>query len=120
MRARGLKREREYVIPPPSSHPTQATRAPIDETAVEKIWNLAQGDPLYIKALFTTRYNDTKDYTNEDNIIAMYTEEITHGEIYKTWIENIAKGFYEMNKKNLKPFATTRTLWNVDPAINKA
>ena len=45
---------------------------------------------------------------------------MTHGEIYKTRIETIAKGFYEMNEKNLKLFATTRSLWNVDPAINKA
>jgi hypothetical protein len=79
-----------------------ATRTRIDETAVEKIWNLTQGDPLYIKALFTTRYNETKDYTNEDNIIATYTEEITRGEIYKTWIEYIAKVFYEVNEKNAK------------------
>jgi len=79
-----------------------ATRTRIDETAVEKIWNLTQGDPLYIKALFTTRYNETKDYTNEENIIATYTEEITRGEIYKTWIEYIAKVFYEVNEKNAK------------------
>ena len=79
-----------------------ATRTRIDETAVEKIWNLTQGDPLYIKALFTTRYNETKDYTNEDNIITTYTEEITRGEIYKTWIEYIAKVFYEVNEKNAK------------------
>ncbi|HQN22248.1 MAG TPA: hypothetical protein PLD70_07975, partial [Thermotogota bacterium] len=42
-----------------------AARTAMNEPSVEKIWNLTQGDPLYIKALFTTRYNDTKDYTNE-------------------------------------------------------
>ena len=60
----------------------QATDTRIDEHAVEKIWNLTQGDPLYLKALFLTRYNDTQDYTNEDNIVATYTQEITRGEIY--------------------------------------
>ena len=79
-----------------------AARTVMNEPSVEKIWNLTQGDPLYIKALFTTRYNDTKDYTNEENIIATYTEEITRGEIYKTWIEYIAKVFYEVNEKNAK------------------
>jgi len=79
-----------------------AARTVMNEPSVEKIWNLTQGDPLYIKALFTTRYNDTKDYTNEDNIIATYTEEITRGEIYKTWIEYLAKVFYEVNEKNAK------------------
>ena len=79
-----------------------AARTAMNEPSVEKIWNLTQGDPLYIKALFTTRYNDTKDYTNEENIIATYTEEITRGEIYKTWIEYLAKVFYEVNEKNAK------------------
>ncbi len=80
----------------------QASRTAVNEPSVEKIWNLTQGDPLYIKALFTTRYNETKDYTNEDNIITTYTEEITRGEIFKTWIEYIAKVFYEVNEKNAK------------------
>src|SRR6056297_3609931 len=35
----------------------------IDEKAKEKIWRLTKGDPLYIKALFLSRYNDKKDYT---------------------------------------------------------
>ena len=80
----------------------QATDTRIDEHAVEKIWNLTQGDPLYLKALFTTRYNDTKDYTNEDNIVATYTQEITEGEIYGTWAEYITKIFVEVNERNAK------------------
>jgi len=80
----------------------QATKTRIDEHAVEKIWNLTQGDPLYLKALFTTRYNDTKDYTNEDNIVATYTQEITQGEIFGTWAEYITKIFAEVNERNAK------------------
>jgi len=80
----------------------QASRTTINEQAEDKIWNLTQGDPLYIKALFTTRYNETKDYTNEDNIIATYTQEITQGEIYGTWAQYIAKIFLEVNKRNAK------------------
>ncbi len=80
----------------------QAARTKMNELSVEKIWNLTQGDPLYIRALMMSEHNETKDYTNEDNIIATYTEEITRGEIYKTWIEYIAKVFYEVNEKNAK------------------
>ena len=80
----------------------RATETRIDESAVEKIWNLTDGDPLYLKALFTTRYNDTKDYTNEDNIISTYTQEITQGEIYRTWAEYIVKVFLEVNERNAK------------------
>jgi len=74
----------------------------INEQAEEKIWNLTQGDPLYIRALMQSEHNDTKDYTNEDNIIATYTQEITQGEIYGTWMEYIAKIFLEVNKRNAK------------------
>jgi len=79
-----------------------ATDTRIDENAVEKIWNLTQGDPLYLKALFLTRYNDTKDFTNEDNIIATYTQEITQGEIYGIWGEYIAGFFLEANERDAK------------------
>ncbi len=80
----------------------QATDTRIDEHAVEKIWNLTQGDPLYLKALFLTRYNDTQDYTNEDNIVATYTQEITRGEIYGIWGEYIAAFFLEANERDAK------------------
>jgi len=63
---------------------------------------LTQGDPLYFKALFFSRHNDTKDYTNEDNIIATYTQEITQGEIYRTWMEYIAAFFLGANERNAK------------------
>ena len=80
----------------------KASRTKINEQAEEKIWNLTQGDPLYIRALMQSEHNDTKDYTNEDNIIATYTQEITQGEIYDTWTEYIAKIFVEVNERNAK------------------
>jgi len=40
----------------------------INKAAKEKLWNLTRGDPLYIKALFMSRYNTKKDYTKEENI----------------------------------------------------
>ena len=51
----------------------KASRTKINEQAEEKIWNLTQGDPLYICALMQSEHNATKDYTNEDNIISTYT-----------------------------------------------
>ena len=80
----------------------KASRTKINEQAEEKIWDLTQGDPLYFKALFFSRHNDTKDYTNEDNIIATYTQEITQGEIYRTWMEYIAAFFLGANERNAK------------------
>ncbi|HRW93971.1 MAG TPA: hypothetical protein P5560_13545, partial [Thermotogota bacterium] len=80
----------------------KSSRTRINEGAIERIWNLTRGDPLYIKALFLSRYNSTKDYTDEDNIISTYTQETTRGEIFKTWKEYIAKVFYEVNEVNAK------------------
>ena len=80
----------------------KASRTKINEQAEEKIWNLTQGDPLYIRALMQSEHNNTKDYTNEDNIIATYTREITQGEIYGTWAEYIVKVFLEVNERNAK------------------
>jgi len=80
----------------------KASRTKINEQAEEKIWDLTQGDPLYFKALFFSRHNDTKDYTNEDNIIATYTQEITQGEIYRTWMEYIAAFFLGADERNAK------------------
>ena len=80
----------------------QASRTTINELAEDKIWNLTQGDPLYIRALMMSEHNTKKDYTQEDNIIETYTQEITRGEIYDTWIEYIAKVFLEVNEKNAK------------------
>ena len=80
----------------------QASRTTINELAEDQIWNLTQGDPLYIRALMMSEHNTKKDYTQEDNIIETYTQEITRGEIYDTWIEYIAKVFLEVNEKNAK------------------
>ena len=74
----------------------------IDETSIQRIWNLTQGDPLYIKALFVSRFNSPKDFTHEDNIVHTYEMETTRGEIFKTWMEYILKVFYEVNQKNAK------------------
>jgi len=80
----------------------QATHTKIDDQGVEKLWNLTQGDPLYINALFTTKHNTTKDFTQEEHIVETYSQEITRGDIYDTWIEYIAKVFQEVNQRNAK------------------
>jgi hypothetical protein len=75
----------------------------INEEAKEKIWQLTRGDPLYIKALFFSRYNEKKDYTAEENIIDVYEKEIQEGgEIYGTWMEYMYKTFNTVNKVNSK------------------
>jgi len=75
----------------------------INEEAKVKIWRLTDGDPLYIKALFLSRFKTQKDYTNEDNIIEVYEREIEDGgEIYWTWMEYMLKTFRTVNKINSK------------------
>ncbi len=74
----------------------------IDDAGVDKLWNLTSGDPLYIKALFSSKHNTKNDYVQEDNIIEVYTQEITSGLIFKTWGEYIAKIFVEVNERNAK------------------
>jgi hypothetical protein len=77
--------------------------AKINQEAEEKIWQLTKGDPLYIKALFLSRYNTQKDYTNEDTIVEVYEREIQDGgEIYWTWMEYMLKTFDTVNKVNSK------------------
>ncbi|MEA1884220.1 MAG: hypothetical protein U9N62_06850 [Thermotogota bacterium] len=78
------------------------TRTTIDKQAKEKIWQLTRGDPLYIKALFISRFNRKKDYTVDDNIIQVYEKEIQQGEIYGTWMEYMIKTFHSVNKANSK------------------
>ena len=77
-------------------------RTKINDIGVGKLWNLTRGDPLYIYALFSSKHNTKKDYVQEDNIIEVYTQEITSGLIFKTWGEYIAKIFVEVNKRNAK------------------
>jgi hypothetical protein len=74
----------------------------INQLSKEKIWDLTLGDPLYIKALFISRFNTKKDYTNEENIVEVYEKEITQGEIYATWMEYVQKTFNTVNKINSK------------------
>src|SRR6056297_3592502 len=74
----------------------------INQEAIEKIWQLTQGDPLYIKALFLSRYNQAKDYTVDDNIVDVYEKEISEGEIYTTWMEYMLNTFSTVNKTNSK------------------
>src|SRR6056297_3664846 len=74
----------------------------INAEAKEKIWELTQGDPLYIKALFLSRYNQAKDYTVDDNIVEVYEKEISEGEIYTTWMEYMLNTFDTVNKTNSK------------------
>ncbi|MFW6249006.1 MAG: hypothetical protein ACOC4J_04465 [Bacteroidota bacterium] len=79
------------------------TETLINEEAKEKIWRLTQGDPLYIKALFVSRFKTTKDYTEDDNIVEVYEREIEKGgEIYWTWMEYMLKTFHSVNKINSK------------------
>jgi len=63
---------------------------------------LTMGDPLYIKALFMSRYNKEKDYTIDENIVKVYEKEIRQGEIYATWMEYMQKTFNTVNKANSK------------------
>jgi hypothetical protein len=77
-------------------------RTRINKTAKEKLWDLTKGDPLYIKAVFMSRYNKKKDYTIDDNIVEVYEKEISAGEIYATWMEYMQKTFYSVNKRNSK------------------
>jgi len=75
----------------------------INEEAKEKIWRLTDGDPLYIKALFLSRFKTQNDYTTEDNIVEVYKREIDKGgEIYWTWMEYMLKTFRSVNKINSK------------------
>src|SRR6056297_4074259 len=75
----------------------------IDASAKEKIWRLTQGDPLYIKALFLSRFKTQTDYTIKDNIVEVYEREIEKGgEIYWTWMEYMLKTFQSVNKINSK------------------
>src|SRR6056297_1691327 len=74
----------------------------INAEAIEKIWELTQGDPLYIKVLFLSRYNQAKDYTVDDNIVDVYEKEISEGEIYTTWMEYMLNTFTTVNKTNSK------------------
>src|SRR6056297_2501500 len=73
----------------------------INQEAIEKIWKLTQGDPLYIKALFLSRYNQAKDYTVDDNIVDVYEKEISEGEIYTTWMEYMLKTLCNFEKAKL-------------------
>src|SRR6056297_2441080 len=74
----------------------------IDEESKEKIWQLTKGDPLYIKALFLSRYNTQKNYTNEDNIVEVYEREIDKGgEIYWTWMEYMLKTLCNFDEAKL-------------------
>src|SRR6056297_4309187 len=77
-------------------------RTRINEQTKEKIRELTRGDPLYIKALFMSRFNDAKDYTNDENIVYVYEKEISDGEIYTTWMEYMYKTFNSVNKVNSK------------------
>ena len=74
----------------------------INQETIEKIWELTQGDPLYIKALFLSRYNQAKDYTVDDNIVDVYEKEISEGEISTTWMEYMLNTFDTVNKTNSK------------------
>src|SRR6056297_3540 len=73
----------------------------INAEAKEKIWELTQGDPLYIKALFLSRYNQAKDYNVDDNIVEVYEKEISEGEIYTTWMEYMLKTLCNFEKAKL-------------------
>lgn len=78
------------------------TETKINRQSTEKIWELTRGDPLYIKALFISRYNKKKDYTHDENIIDVYEKEISGGEIYTTWMIYMLNTFDVVNKINSK------------------
>ena len=74
----------------------------LNPDAIQHIWNLTQGDPLYIRALLLSEANTSRDFTNEQNIVQAYEAEVTSGEIFSTWMEYILKVFYEVNQRNAK------------------
>jgi len=80
----------------------EASNTSINNSAKEKIWELTRGDPLYIKALFLSRFNIEKDYTEDENIIDVYEQELSKGEIYTTWMEYMLNTFDTVNKINSK------------------
>jgi len=81
---------------------TQFANWKTDDTTLEKIWQLTQGDPLYIRALAFNESIPSEGLIQEEHIVEAYSQEITRGEIFKTWGEYIAKVFYEVNQKNAK------------------
>src|SRR6056297_753728 len=80
----------------------EASDTHVNKLAKEKIWELTKGDPLYIKALFLSRFNEAKDYTKDENIVYVYEKEISEGEIYTTWMEYMLNTFDSVNKVNSK------------------
>ena len=80
----------------------EASDTLVNKLAKEKIWELTKGDPLYIKALFLSRFNEAKDYTKDENIVDVYEKEISEGEIYTTWMEYMLNTFDSVNKVNSK------------------
>ena len=74
----------------------------VNPEAIQNIWNLTHGDPLYIRALLLSEVNTSRDFTDEQNIVQVYEYEITSGEIFSTWMEYILKVFYEVNQVNAK------------------
>ena len=81
---------------------TQFANWKTDDTTLDKIWQLTQGDPLYIRALAFNESIPSEGLIQEEHIVEAYSQEITRGEIFKTWGEYIAKVFYEVNQKNAK------------------
>ncbi|HPE70399.1 MAG TPA: hypothetical protein PLF96_13845, partial [Thermotogota bacterium] len=67
----------------------------LNPDTIQHIWNLTQGDPLYIRALLLSEANTSRDFTHEQNIVQAYEAEVSSGEIFSTWMEYILKVFYE-------------------------
>ena len=75
----------------------------IDDKALEQIWKLTQGDPLYISQLFSSRHNEKKDFTDPLTITEVYEKEMRPGGgIYSTWMEYMFKIFKDVNETNAK------------------
>lgn len=79
------------------------TRTKVCTESVERIWNLTRGDPLYIRQLFMSRFNEAGDFTLPENIVHVYEKEIAPGGgIFGTWWEYLGKIFDDVNKMNAK------------------
>ncbi len=75
----------------------------VHDQAIEQIWRLTDGDPLYIAALFSSRYNDKKDLTDPFTITEIYDKEMSPGGwIFSTWMEYMVKIFKDVNERNAK------------------
>ena len=77
---------------------SQLLEIPISEEVAQLMYELTQGNPCYISALFYSAYSK-KDFTNEDGLRQTMEYEVLHngGEIKARWMEYLCYAFKEVN-----------------------